>query len=392
MREIIGGVFFDVYTIYSASYCPIIAQPLIFQSIKLQLVQKIEDAKGTNEKISTFITNPLTIAVKPLPSTISVTSSDYHKLVGDFIVKDSIASKIVGVEEPVNYSITIKGNGLTFPISPPEIAIENISSKLIDLQDSDTIISDVYYSRKTFTYSLKFKMEGEYDLSTIKVFSSFNYHENSVSNFKPAMRVSVRKGLITSNPQEYHTLFVKDNIIAIDVSNSMLFQDYVPNRLKAVTQGLIGFLPEREKCDIGIILFGGNAIQLNSGNKDGCYSSDLIQSINFGKVKHHTSVGNAILASINSTSKSHSPKKVVIIGDGDNSTGFLNPRTCVELAKKYNIRIYTIGVGNTGTFQISQAGNGLPIFVKSVFTNKVYSIYRLLQGENTTGQRTQSLL
>ena len=380
LRDTIGQIQYDVYPIYSASYCPIIAKPITFEPITLQLIQIVEDKKETTEKITTVITKPLTIAVKSLPQNISATSSDYHKLVGQFMVDDSVSSKRVAVGEPVRYSITIKGSGLTYPIAPPKIMQENVSSKLIELSDLDTIINNVYYSSKTFTYSLKFKAEGEYDLSNPKIFSAYNHEINSISHYKTTAKVSVTKTLINSSQQEDNALFVKDNIIALDVSNSMLLQDYKPNRLKAVTEGLNGFLVGRKKCDIGIVLFGGNAIQLNPQHNDACYSSDMIHSIDFGKVKPHTSLGNAIWESINSTSKSNFPKKMVIIGDGENTIGFLTPKTCIELAKKYNIKIYTIGIGKTGTFQVSNHANGKPMMIETVFSNKVYNEIALSTG------------
>ena len=102
---------------------------------------------------------------------------------------------------------------------------------------------------------------------------------------------------------------------------------------------------------------------------DTCYSRRFIDSIDFTLNTNGTAIGNAIWLAKNSFAKNSLPKKLVIIGDGDNTAGCLSPKVAARLAKKHNITIYTIGVGKSGLVPFGRDGTGKPNMIDNTFTD-----------------------
>lgn len=276
--------------------------------------------------------------------------------------------------EAVTDKITIEGDGLSFPVEPPEVEMQNVKAQLQDIVDIDTLIQDQLQSSKTFIYQLIFEKSGVFDFNGIIGFRIFNPREKKVEVLQSKSRVTVYNAAKSDEVKLVRTFGSKNNFIAIDASESMQIEDYRVNRLGAVKSGLKQFLMSREDCGIGLILFGGDAKHFAMSDPDKCYTPGFIDSINFTMNRRGTAIGDAIWLAQNSYAKNTLAKKLVIIGDGDNTAGYIPPKLAATLAKKHNITIYTIGVGTHGLVPYGIDDKGRPNMIDNTFTDKDFKI------------------
>jgi Ca-activated chloride channel homolog len=145
-----------------------------------------------------------------------------------------------------------------------------------------------------------------------------------------------------------------DIILAIDISQSMLNRDISPNRIEASKKMAKDFVKGRYQDRIGIVLFSGEAYSLSPLTTDYETLNEYISQINPKMISADgTAIGSALAVSINRLQEANSQQKIIIlISDGDNTAGNLDPLTAAQLAKAYNVKLYTILVGaisNTNT-------------------------------------------
>ena len=145
---------------------------------------------------------------------------------------------------------------------------------------------------------------------------------------------------------------VVDMILVLDISSSMLADDFQPNRLEAVKKTAINFINSRESDRIGIIVFAGESFIQCPLTVDKSVLKSLIDEINIvSKEYDGTAIGMAIANATNRLRKSSVQSKVmVLLSDGSNNSGEIDPRTSAELASQYGIKIYTIGAGTNQAF------------------------------------------
>jgi len=141
-----------------------------------------------------------------------------------------------------------------------------------------------------------------------------------------------------------------DIVLALDVSTSMRAEDFQPdNRLgvaKAVAQT---FVASRPHDRIGLVIFAGTAVTQCPLTLQHEVLSELLGRIDFGMVEDGTAIGSGLATSLNRLRGSKAKSKVVILlTDGDNNRGAIDPLTAAELAKALGVRVYTIGVGTSG--------------------------------------------
>jgi Ca-activated chloride channel family protein len=151
-----------------------------------------------------------------------------------------------------------------------------------------------------------------------------------------------------------------DLILAVDVSASMQLQDLEPNRLEAAKQVAAEFVKNRSHDRIGVVVFAGQAFSLAPLTADHELLQGTLSEIAFGMISEDgTAIGSALAVSTNRLRESESPSKVVIlISDGENTAGNLDPLTAAQLANAYDIRIYSIGVGQDGRVLLSSDSSG----------------------------------
>jgi len=141
-----------------------------------------------------------------------------------------------------------------------------------------------------------------------------------------------------------------DIVLALDLSSSMLAQDFKPDRLKAAKSVATDFIKGRPNDRIGLVTFAAESYTQCPITTDHSILINLLQDIKSGILEDGTAIGLGLATSIDRLKDSPCKSKVIILlTDGVNNTGFINPLTAAEIAKQFNIRVYTIGVGTIGT-------------------------------------------
>ena len=141
-----------------------------------------------------------------------------------------------------------------------------------------------------------------------------------------------------------------DIVLCIDVSGSMTAQDFTPNRLEAAKAVAIDFVNKRLTDRIGIVIFSGESFTQCPVTTDHAVLISAIQNIRNGLLEDGTAIGSGLSTSVDrlraSTAKS---KIVVLLTDGENNGGLIDPKTAKEIAKAFGIKVYTIGLGTEGS-------------------------------------------
>ena len=140
-----------------------------------------------------------------------------------------------------------------------------------------------------------------------------------------------------------------DVVLAIDVSGSMTAQDLQPNRLEAAKNVAADFVTRRPTDRIGVVIFSGESFTQCPLTTDHEVVLSAIQNIQFGMLEDGTAIGSGLSTSVDRLRTSSAKSKVVILlTDGENNGGLIDPNTAKEIAKAFGIKVYTIGVGTDG--------------------------------------------
>ena len=141
-----------------------------------------------------------------------------------------------------------------------------------------------------------------------------------------------------------------DIVLALDISSSMLAQDFKPDRLSAAKDVATKFILGRENDKIGLVVFAGESFTQCPLTTDHAVLVNLFKDIKSGMIEDGTAIGLGLANAVNRLKESKSRSKVVILlTDGVNNRGEIAPVTASELASTYGIRVYTVGVGSMGT-------------------------------------------
>ena len=141
-----------------------------------------------------------------------------------------------------------------------------------------------------------------------------------------------------------------DIIMAIDVSASMLARDLKPNRLEALKKVAIDFVDRRPNDRIGIVVYAGESFTQTPITSDKNIVKKTISELKWGQLDGGTAIGMGLGSVVNRLKESSAKSKVIILlTDGVNNAGNIDPRTATELAKELKIKVYTIGIGTNGT-------------------------------------------
>ncbi len=140
-----------------------------------------------------------------------------------------------------------------------------------------------------------------------------------------------------------------DIVMAMDVSASMLARDLLPNRLQALKKVAVQFVNKRPNDRIGVVVYAGESFTKTPITSDKRIITNSIESIEWGDLTDGTAIGMGLGAAVNRLKESKAKSKVVILlTDGVNNTGFIDPKTATELAVSLGIKVYTIGIGTNG--------------------------------------------
>ncbi len=140
-----------------------------------------------------------------------------------------------------------------------------------------------------------------------------------------------------------------DIVMAIDVSASMLARDLKPNRLEALKKVAIDFVDRRPNDRIGIVVYAGESFTQTPITSDKGIVKRTISELKWGQLEGGTAIGMGLGSAVNRLKESTAKSKVIILlTDGVNNSGNIDPRTATELATELGIKTYTIGIGTNG--------------------------------------------
>lgn len=146
-----------------------------------------------------------------------------------------------------------------------------------------------------------------------------------------------------------------DIILALDISSSMLARDFKPDRFEAAKKVASKFVSGRESDNIGIVIFAGESFTAVPMTTDRSLLVNYINDISMNMLEDGTAIGDGLATSINRIKDGKAKSKsIILLTDGSNNTGNVAPITAAEIAKKYGIKVYTIGVGKNGNAPFPQ--------------------------------------
>jgi Ca-activated chloride channel family protein len=141
-----------------------------------------------------------------------------------------------------------------------------------------------------------------------------------------------------------------DIMMALDISSSMMAEDFKPhNRLHVAKEEIKKFIQRRTNDRIGLVVFARHAFTQCPLTTDYGVLLNFVDQVDFGMVDDGTAIGMAIATAVNRLRDSDSESKIlVLLTDGDNNAGEIDPLTAANLARALDIKVYTIGVGKSG--------------------------------------------
>lgn len=158
-----------------------------------------------------------------------------------------------------------------------------------------------------------------------------------------------------AKPAHYQTLELTEGegisiVLCLDVSGSMLARDLTPDRMRAAVQVARNFVSHRKGDRVGLVIFSGQSLSLCPLTSDLNAVQQQLNSIDYGQLADGTAIGSGLASAVDRLRESNTPGKVVILlTDGENTGGFIDPITAKQMAMSYGIKVYTVGVGSMGT-------------------------------------------
>lgn len=172
--------------------------------------------------------------------------------------------------------------------------------------------------------------------------------------FLPLLRIAALSALIIAlaRPrldlsEESVTAEGIDIVLTMDLSTSMGATDFQPNRLEVAKKVARDFVSQREFDRIGLVVYAGEAYTKSPLTVDKEIIDRFISELEMGEITDGTAIGTGLATAVNRLKDSETASKIIILlTDGENNAGYHSPELAAELAKEFNIRVYTIGVGS----------------------------------------------
>jgi Ca-activated chloride channel homolog len=197
--------------------------------------------------------------------------------------------------------------------------------------------------------------------------------KTSLRNLPEILRI-IAIGFIVvaiARPVRYKTVEINSGkgieiVLCLDVSGSMLAQDFTPNRLEASQQVAKDFVTKRKGDRIGLVIFAGQSLTLCPITNDHGALLQQLSTINYGILNDGTSIGSGLASAVERLRKGEAATKIVVLlTDGEDTGGKMDPATAKDIAKTYGVKVYTIGVGTEGYANIPfQTATGQKVLEK----------------------------
>lgn len=156
-----------------------------------------------------------------------------------------------------------------------------------------------------------------------------------------------------------------DIMLVMDLSSSMLSQDFVPDRLEVSKKVAIEFIEARKNDRVGLVVFAGEAFTQCPLTSDHVVLSTFFENLSVGQLEDGTAIGMGLATAVNRIKDSKASSRIIILlTDGVNNSGYIDPETATQLAEHYQLKVYTIGVGTEGyaPSPIGRSRNGDYVF------------------------------
>ncbi len=156
-----------------------------------------------------------------------------------------------------------------------------------------------------------------------------------------------------------------DIVLVMDLSSSMLAQDFEPDRLEVSKKVAAEFVDKRAYDRIGLAVFAGEAFTQCPLTTDHRIVKGFLRELQCGLLEDGTAIGEGLATAVNRLRESEAKSKVVILlTDGVNNAGYIKPLTAAEIAEEFGVKVYTVGVGSTGDAltPVSRRSDGRYVF------------------------------
>ncbi len=156
-----------------------------------------------------------------------------------------------------------------------------------------------------------------------------------------------------------------DILLVMDLSSSMLAQDFKPDRLEVSKRVAAEFVDKRQYDRIGLAVFAGEAFTQCPLTTDHKVLKEFLANLDCGILRDGTAIGDGLATAVNRLKESEAKSKtVILLTDGDNNAGYVNPLMASEIAREFKVKVYTIGVGSRGKAPapVSRSADGRYIF------------------------------
>ncbi|HRO47919.1 VWA domain-containing protein [Agriterribacter sp.] len=221
------------------------------------------------------------------------------------------------------------------------------------------------------------RMRGTMMVSSLKSFRNTHSLKNKLRYIPFVMRLLALTCIIlalarpqTHNDEKHVEGEGIDIVLCLDVSGSMLAQDFHPNRLEAAKKVAGDFVRNRPADRIGLVVFAGESFTQCPVTGDHAVLESQIYQVDGGFLVDGTAIGSGLATSVDRLRSSEAKSKVVILlTDGENNGGLIDPRTAKEIAKSLGIKVYTIGIGSDGYASTPVQGPGGQIIMQQEKVN-----------------------
>jgi Ca-activated chloride channel homolog len=212
------------------------------------------------------------------------------------------------------------------------------------------------------------KNQGAVIVSTVKNFESTkswkNFFRHTLFLFRLLMIISIIIALARPQIRNEEQMINGEGIdimLCLDISGSMLAQDFTPSRMEAAKNVASDFIDNRPTDRIGLVIFSGESFTMCPLTSDRAVLKSQLANVQSGLLEDGTAIGSGLATCVDRLRSSTSKSKVIILlTDGENNGGLIDPNTAKEMAKAFGIRVYTIGMGTEGFAQVPiQTSNGV---------------------------------
>ena len=193
-----------------------------------------------------------------------------------------------------------------------------------------------------------------------------------------AMFVLVVARLQLTNTFENVTTEGVDIVMSMDISGSMLAEDFLPNRMEAAKNTALDFVKNRPTDRFGLVIFAGESFTQCPITIDHQVLQQQISAISNGLLDDGTAIGMGLATAVDRLKDVDGHSKVIILlTDGVNNSGKIDPQTALEIAKAYNVKVYTIGIGSEGEAlvpvqtQLGVSKTRMPVQIDEVLLKKI---------------------